>query len=413
MPFKIFLLWSFFLLGRPQDLLTFLVPFRPALVLTVLTTFALLFSNQGRKLTNILSMPETKIYLLYFFIMIIGIPFAYHRRVAFESIFLGYLSNILFFLAFVTLVDSLKKLKTLLFVICLSVFLYSFFGLITGSFSGGRFFIYGGILDPNDIAYVLISMFPLCLIFIYFDERWFKKLFSIITVLLAITLVLLTGSRGGFLALGTVFLVMFLTKISGLGKTQKFLIFLILAGFYFLLEDKINLERYLSIFEIEEDYNISSESGRLQVWEYSIQLILNNPITGVGVECFPMAVGYLREALGLIPRWQFTHNSFLQVAVEVGLIGFIIFTIIILRTLSTFLHTSKIEATSTQAREISTLGGLMFLGFIGQLVAATFLTQGYSIYFVMYFALAATVNRLEMQNTASYNTSQTVKLVTK
>lgn len=110
-----------------------------------------------------------------------------------------------------------------------------------------------------------------------------------------------------------------------------------------------------------------------------------------------MALGYMRESLGLPPIWQATHNSFLQIGAEVGLIGFMVFILIILRSLITFLHISKIEATSNEAREISTLGGLMFLGFIGHLVTANFLTQGYSIYFVMYFALAAVIRRLQTE----------------
>ena len=171
----------------------------------------------------------------------------------------------------------------------------------------------------------------------------------------------------------------------------------LIGAVYFLISYKLDLTRYLTLLDIGSDYNVSDETGRMQIWERAITLMLSHPITGVGVGCFSMALGYMREGLGLQPIWQVTHNSFLQIGAEVGLIGFVVFILIILRSLLTFLHTSKIEATSTEARELNTLGGLMFLGFIGHLVTANFLSQGYSIYFVMYFALAAILKRLEIQ----------------
>jgi O-antigen ligase len=110
-----------------------------------------------------------------------------------------------------------------------------------------------------------------------------------------------------------------------------------------------------------------------------------------------MALGYMRENLGLQAIWQVTHNSFLQIGAEVGLIGFVVFILISLQSLLIFLRTSRRQATSAETEEIRILGGLMFLGFTGQLVAAVFLSQGYSIYFVLYFALAAVIRRLQAE----------------
>jgi hypothetical protein len=53
--FKLFLLCSFVLLARPQDVLTFLQPMRPALVLTVLAMAARVFGGQRRELAAALA----------------------------------------------------------------------------------------------------------------------------------------------------------------------------------------------------------------------------------------------------------------------------------------------------------------------------------------------------------------------
>lgn len=386
------------MLGRPQDLLPVLQPLRPALLLTALTLLAVIFSG-GQKLSNAFSLKEAKRFLFFIAIMIFGIPFAFHRRVAFESVFLGYSVNILFFLFLTSEVDSLKKLKSLVLIISLSNFLFSFFGYFLGSFHGGRFGIYGSMFDENDIAYVLVSLFPLSLFYLLSNQGLLKKALGITVICSSIIVILMSGSRGGLLGLTTVLAILLLTKFGGMKKSQKILTIGLIIGVYFVIKDRINIERYLTLLEIGSDYNISDETGRTQIWKKAIMLMFYHPITGVGVECFSMALGYMREGMGLQPIWQATHNAFLQIGAEVGLIGFVVFILINLRSLLTFLYISKIKAMSSEAHEIRILAGLMFLGFIGHLVTANFLSQGYSSYFVLYFALAGIIRRLQVDFT--------------
>lgn len=395
MVFKLLLLWAFILMGRPQDLLTFLQPLRPALLLTALTLGAVFFSGHGQKFTAVFSMAETKRYLLFYFIMILGIPFAYHRGMAFDAVLIKYLPNILFFLILVMEVDSLKKLKSLVLVICFSILLLNFFGFMYGRSEDGRFRIIGSPFDPNDVAYVLVSLCPLALFYLQLNQGILIRLFGIMVFSSSLAIILLTGSRGGLVALGAVLIVMLLTKIGGMKKSSKMVFIGFSVAVFFLLGDKINLERYLTLTDIGSDYNISDEFGRMVVWKYGFAMIISNPITGVGVNCFAMAIGYMRENLGLIPRWQVAHNSFLQIASEVGLFGFIVFFVIIVRSLTTFFRASKIANSDNEANEIRVLGGLMFLSFVGHLIAANFLTQGYSIYLTLFFSLAAIIQRIQ------------------
>lgn len=401
MVFKLLLLWAFILIGRPQDLLIFLQPLRPALLLTALTLGAIFFTGHGQKFSAVFSMAETKRYLLFYFIMILGIPFAYHRGIAFEAVLIKYLPNILFYLVLITEVDSLKKLKSLILVICFSILLLNFFGYMYGISVEGRFRIIGSPFDPNDIAYLLVSLCPLALFYLQLNQGILIRLFGGIVFSSSLALILLTGSRGGLVALGAVFIVMLLTKIGGMKKSNKMVFIGFSVAILFLLGDKINLERYLSLTEIGSDYNISDEFGRMKIWEFGFAMIIGNPITGVGVDCFAMAIGYMRENMGLIPRWQVAHNSFLQIASEVGLFGFIVFFVIIVRSLTTFLRASKIADSNHEANEIRVLGGLTFLSFLGHLIAANFLTQGYSIYFTLFFALAAIIQRIQADHVTS------------
>jgi cytochrome b561 len=97
------------------------------------------------------------------------------------------------------------------------------------------------------------------------------------------------------------------------------------------------------------------------------------------------------------------HNSFLQVAAEVGLIGFAVYMLIIVRGLLTFSRTSRMQsqAGSAESRQLGALSGCMLLGFVGLLVAGLFVTQGYSVFLTLYFGLAAVVARLQAAQTVA------------
>lgn len=284
------------MLGRPQDLLIFLQPFRPALLLTALTLGSLVVTGHGKKLSQTAATPEAKLYLLFFAVMVIGIPFAFHRRFAFDGVFVGYLPNLLYFLAAVCLVDSVERLRGLLWVACLSALLYSLGGYVYGTAVEGRQVIYGEMFDPNDIAYVLVSLFPLSLPFLYRDQKRWQGLVAVISVCSSIGLILLTGSRGGLLGLAFVTGIVLLTGIGGLSMKHKLSLIVMMGLGYIIVEDQVNWERYLTLGDIESDYNLTDEFGRMQIWSYAIDLTLSNPLTGVGVSCFPMALGYLRES---------------------------------------------------------------------------------------------------------------------
>lgn len=398
MPFKIFLVCSFILLGRPQDILPFLQPLRPALVFTGLAMAALIFGGRQQELSAALSTPESKRYLLFYLIMIVGIPFASHKGLAFTSVFQMYLVNVVFFILLVAQVNSLQRLKRLVWVVCLSTLMYSFFGGILQGGGGGRFQASGNALDPNDTAYVLLSLYPLCLYFIRFDEGLLKKIVAVGAVVSAIAIILQTGSRGGILGLGAILLMMLLTKTGGIKKGHKILFVAMLATTFQLMRDKIDVERYMTLSDISSDYNATSDGGRIELWQAAIDLSLANPVTGVGVECYPFAHLRSRQLAGEdYLRWQYTHNSFLQVASEVGLVGFGTFVLINLRSFFTFFRISRkpLQPELSETREMSALTSLMVFGFAGHLVSAFFLSQGYSIFFTLYFALAAAMVRIE------------------
>lgn len=398
MTFALFSLWTFFLIGRPQDLFTGLAALRPAMTLAALTFMAVAFQSSQKNLVySGLGTPEAKRYFIFFGIVVVGIPFAYHRGMAFGIIFTVYLLNVMFFVAFVTLVDSLEKLKRILSVISFCTVFYGVSGLLTGGFYQGRFTLYGEMFDPNDAAYLLVTLGPLSLFFIVRHEGRLKKVLALVGIGASVIVILLTGSRGGLLGLGVVFVLALFSRVVSVKPPYKVAFLAGIVTIAALNLDKINVGRYLTLTEIGQDYNLTSETGRLQIWAKGIELLLANPLTGVGVQCFPMAIGYLRADVNVIPEWQAAHNSFLQVAVETGLIGFTVFISLIgvcARNVSRCRRLKSVDSRGTDGDELAVLAGVVQLSFIGHLVTAFFLSQGYSLFFTLLFALSAVLRRL-------------------
>lgn len=401
MTFRLFLLCSFVLLARPQDILTFLQPMRLALVLTLLSMAAMILDDRRRQLAAALSTTEGKRYALFFAIMLLGIPFAYHRRIAFEGVVLLYTANVIYFYLVLTQVSSVERLKRLMWVICLSTFVYSIFGGLLEGGSGERFQVRLGGYDPNDTAYVLLSLFPLCLYFVQFGGGWPKRLIALAATCGAIAVILLTGSRGGILGLGAIVLVLFLRRAGGIGAAQKTALAFALVAAWLLLGDRLEIERYLSLKDISTDYNVTSEGGRMELWEAAIVLSLTNPLTGVGMNCFSWAHLLSRvEAGDAYLAEHVVHNSYLQIAVDLGLIGFAVYLLMTASTLLTFLRISRARP-QPDNREIRALAGLLLLGYVGLLVSGFFLSQGYSIFATLYFALAASLRLIHERGPAA------------
>jgi O-antigen ligase len=66
------------------------------------------------------------------------------------------------------------------------------------------------------------------------------------------------------------------------------------------------------------------------VWARARIYIRQNLIKGVGAGNFPMAEGEYGEALGVRVKWSTTHNTYLQVAAELGLVGASVFSAMLL-----------------------------------------------------------------------------------
>jgi len=123
----------------------------------------------------------------------------------------------------------------------------------------------------------------------------------------------LCATRGAMISLGSICCVLTARALLK-GRLSGLVCALAIAGFAALA--LVNAPSMLKRFEQMDD---ESNRNRLQLWSAAWELIVSNPLMGVGPGQFPEASG-----LGVFP-----HNGFLSILAEFGLLGFSFYAAIV------------------------------------------------------------------------------------
>ena len=389
-PFVMFCLYTFILVGRPQDYFPAIEPLRPALVLTILTAVVTAFYGWGKP--GIWRSLETKLYLVFSAILCAGIPFSIYRRASFNFVILRYVVNVAFYLLFLVHVDTLERFKKIAVVVTLSTLAFNLVWMAQGGFVSGRYSGGSQMFDPNDIAFVEVSLLSVGLGVVLGGYRALSKVLALLMVLTGVLLVLYAASRGGAIALGAWFALFLVVRIARVSKARKLMLVAVVVALAVWNADKINVERYMTLTTLQDDYNVSDEFGRTEIWRRGLEALMKRPLTGVGADCFGEAIAVERDLDGRPAKWQAAHNSFVQVATEAGVIGGAVFLFLIGVCLVNFNRLRR-RRTESQA-EAAGYAAAFLIGFVALIIAAFFLSQAYSMMFTLYFALSAALKRI-------------------
>ena len=175
----------------------------------------------------------------------------------------------------------------------------------------GRIGILGVLFDPN---FVGIPFIAASIILLDNVLRGKRRALSIVGLLIIYVTIVYSASRGNFLSL---FISNALVAINYLrdSKTKswrKIGVFLIgCVAAYFLITYFAN--NFVSAWQRMTSINLDNDNGRFLLWEYSLKLFQEHPIFGNGIRAMYISFG------------KASHNTYLQLLVEDGAIGFIIF----------------------------------------------------------------------------------------
>jgi putative inorganic carbon (hco3(-)) transporter len=305
---------------------TFLVYFRPyelfpslawlsrsALVVAALTLIAFVPAQLGLENRITAKLREVKLAVLLLLAGALSIPLAVEPGRAFQSL-IEFSKVIVMFIVMVNVVRTERRLQRLLLLVLtvscvLSVSAVSDYlqgnlvmrgqriaGLIGGLFS-----------NPNDLALHLVTMIPISVALLLGSRGGTRKIaFLCCSVLLTAGLVA-TFSRGGFIGFVCVVAIL----VWKLAKRNRFI-------FATLTLIVLSLALALAPGDYRERLATTSDDSaltRTDDLKHSIVLAARHPLFGVGMDNY---VIYSNTAHA-------THNSYTQVAAEMGLIAFVIY----------------------------------------------------------------------------------------
>ena len=176
--------------------------------------------------------------------------------------------------------------------------------------------------NPNILAVYLLLYFPFSLWSAFLPENKGRmRVFYAITTAFCALCILLTWSRGAWLGLAfevLVFLAFYSKKSRYILRFTPFL-------FIFVPFLPSNFKsRLLSIGDLGE----SSIRYRLQTWQGALRMFKEYPL-GIGVGEMAWHTMYPHYAVSGTKTVMHAHNIFLQVAVELGVVGLVVFLLLI------------------------------------------------------------------------------------
>jgi len=215
-------------------------------------------------------------------------------------------------------------------------------------------------VHPNDFGCYLVTLFSVVLsLFILFKKRNQKYILMIIGGV-AIFLILKTFSRGAWLGwISSVFL--FFT----IWKRRYFPIYAISLVVILLIFSFLFKDRFLSLLDTHQ----GTVWERLQLWRGTFSMIKEHPFIGFGINTYSRVFPKYKPLD--YPDIRYAHNSYLQMASEIGLVGLFSFLILIGYVFFKALYVFKNK---------SDVVGMGFLsGWVGFLIHAGVDTHLYSL----------------------------------
>jgi O-antigen ligase len=255
----------------------------------------------------------------------------------------------------------------------------------------------GYTYDPNDLALVAIVTVPF-MVWWALDRKSRHRWFALVGLAALLMVVVRSNSRGGFLGIAAVAVGFLLLAIfTGGGRLRRASLALaVLAVLSFPLLPASYRDRVRSIGN-DDDYNLTSVSGRKQVWKRGMRYMWDHPLLGVGIDNFRTAEGRLstesleRQAIGHGFKWSAAHNSFVQAGAELGVIGGLAFALLILKTPVDLIRHFRRSRRGVPVRDQDLLPPLLAVSFLGFAVSGFFLSFAYSEIPYILLAMASAV----------------------
>jgi putative inorganic carbon (HCO3(-)) transporter len=219
--------------------------------------------------------------------------------------------------------------------------------------------VYSTLENPNVYGTYLLLAIPLAAACVVFFKNIFLKICAGGLTLLLLANLILTYSRGCYLALAIA------AGIFVLVMEKRFVVLFIpvLAAMPFLLPASV-MNRFMSILNFGPNMD-SSTVFRLHIWRGSLRILRDFWMSGLGqgIEAYNHVYPFYGFAAVPAPH---SHNLFIQIFVELGIVGLLVFIGLLacfFRTMVNFLRRkTELRLRIMAAAIISAVIGFLFQG---------------------------------------------------
>jgi O-antigen ligase len=372
--------------GRVHQLWPSLGIARPTLLSAALAIGCIALDGAAlARLRGALRLPTVRWLLALVAWATLSVPLALVAGVAFEIVVNGLYKSLAMLIAVVTAVRGPRDLRRLVAILFAATAIFASFVYVQFEVEpvSARFksLVY---YDPNEFAVLAVATLPFGVFALWRTHSAPARVVIAISLAMVFMVYVGCGSRGGLVALGAA--VSFaLLRLSVIKVRWRVLGFAAITAAFVVTASDEFWQRVDNVVESETDYNLTSPTGRIQVWKRGIGYMLDRPFVGVGAGNFATAEGTLSDyaksqiqsARGV--KWSVAHNSYVQVGAELGVPGLVFFGAALV---SIMLGLNRVARTAQREgrpdTELRALAQAALTALVGFAAGATFLSLAYS-----------------------------------
>ena len=238
--------------------------------------------------------------------------------------------------------------------------------------------------NPNVLAEYLIMVLPFSASVFFFTKKPGLRLGSLIAFCVTALCLVYTWSRGawlGFLIGAVIFFIIYSRR------SMVFMFFCVLAvPFLPLVLPSSVVSRFLSIGNLKD----SSTAYRVNIWKGCINMIKDYFFEGIGVGQEAFRAVYPKYSLSGIEAAPHAHNLYLQIVLQIGIVGLIVFIGVIFLFLRSNLTFFRDESAAMRPSRLLTAAG--FCGIAAVLVQGMtdYIWYNYRIFCMFWLVLGIT-----------------------
>ena len=192
----------------------------------------------------------------------------------------------------------------------------------------------GAAANVNITAYSLLYKLPILLYFFSKENRIFLKVIYVLAFISTLLIITILGTRSAFISAGVVIISFFIYMVQAKNVSSykiKHILTITASTIIIIFTSKIISDNGTDVISrastISLDTNDGSVDERLRFYKQGINYFLENPIIGTGIGNWKIfSIKYDKENIVEYIVPYHAHNDFIQLLVELGIFGLLLYS---------------------------------------------------------------------------------------